>query len=179
MQFESNGSESSGSEHAPAPKKQEPNQSEQLGTQGASTAPAAHKGGGPRSQQGKQKSSRNSLKHRIFSRVAIVKGESRSEFNSLLRGLCEDFKPQGTRMEVLVDKLAVLLWCQRQVFIAFVDSSLVESFIDNLAGKPKSDLLLRYLTTFDRAIDRILMQLERLQSKGQPVPPTLNENVST
>jgi len=44
-----------------------------------------------------------------------------------------------------------------------------------------SERLLRYETHLSREIDRALNQLERLQRmrKGQPVPPTLNVNVST
>ena len=40
---------------------------------------------------------------------------------------------------------------------------------------PPVDLLLRYLTTFDRSIARTLDELERLQRarKGQPVPPRI------
>jgi len=43
------------------------------------------------------------------------------------------------------------------------------------------DRLLRYESNFERAFDRILNQLERLQRirKGQPVLPTLDVNVTT
>ena len=43
------------------------------------------------------------------------------------------------------------------------------------------DRLLRYSASLERDFDRTLSQLERLQRmrKGQPVPPTLNVNVST
>jgi hypothetical protein len=165
MEPESKGSETSASEQALAAKKQEPNQSEQRATPGASKE-AAHKGG-PRTQQGKAKSSRNSSKHGIFSRAVIIEGESRSQFNSLLRGLREDFKPKGARREVLVDKLAVLFWSQRQVFNALAGRSLVDTLAESLGDAPKLDILLRYLTTLDRAVDRVLGQLEGPQRKGQ------------
>jgi hypothetical protein len=40
---------------------------------------------------------------------------------------------------------------------------------------------MRYSTSLDREFERTLNQLLRLQQirKGQPVPPTLNVNVST
>jgi hypothetical protein len=164
MDLENKGSETSASEQAAAAKKQEPNQGEPLATQGASTE-AVHKGGGPRTQQGKAKSSRNSLKHGIFSKV--VEGESRSQYNSLLRGLREDFKPKGAHREVLVDKLAILFLCQRQVLEALVGRSLVDTLAESYGEAPKLDILLRYLTTLDRAIDRVLSQLEGPQRKGQ------------
>ena len=164
MKPENKGSETSVSEQAPAAKEQETNQGEPRATPGASTE-AAHKGGGPRTQQGKAKSSRNSLKHGIFSKV--FEGESRSQYNSLLRGLREDFKPEGARREVLVDKLAILFLCQRQVFNALAGRSLVDTLAESLGDAPKLDILLRYLTTLDRAIDRVLGQLEGPQRKGQ------------
>jgi hypothetical protein len=44
----------------------------------------------------------------------------------------------------------------------------------------REDRLLRYETTLDRAFEKTLSQLERLQRirKGQPVSPTLNVNVA-
>ena len=49
-----------------------------------------------------------------------------------------------------------------------------------IPGQEASERLLRYETHLSREIDRTLNQLERLQRmrKGQPVPPTLNVNVS-
>ena len=45
---------------------------------------------------------------------------------------------------------------------------------------PRLDRLLRYSASLERDFDRTLNQLERLQRtrKGQPVPPTLNVNLS-
>lgn len=168
-----------GNEQTPVPENGDPSPSQQLSPQGASTE-RSPKGGGPRTPQGKNKSSRNSLKHGIFSNIAILKGKSRSQFNSLLHGLYDHFEPKGTCEEVLVDKLAVILWCERQVFIALVERPLSDDLAFSIGGAPPFDLALRYLTTLDRAADRIFSQLERLQSirKGQPLPPTLNVNVS-
>ena len=49
-----------------------------------------------------------------------------------------------------------------------------------IPGQEASERLLRYETHFSREIDRILIQLERLQRirNGQPVPPTLNVTLS-
>jgi hypothetical protein len=117
MQFENKESETSASEQAPAAIKQEPNQSEQLATQGASTAPT-HKGCGPRTQQGKEKSSRNSSKLGIFSKVVVLEGEPGAEFDSLLNGFRNYFEPEGTLEEYLVEKLAVIVWRHRRLVIA-------------------------------------------------------------
>jgi len=182
MESENKGSETSASEQSPAPKKQEPNQTEQLATHEASTA-RVPKSGGPRTPKGKQISSQNSLKHGVFSQVALLKGESRTKFDSLLSGLRNDYKPEGTREELFVDILAVLFWRLRRLIIAERDQprSILQSALTDDLGPPPLDLLLRYQSYLDRAIERTLSQLERLQRirKGQPVPPTFNVNLST
>ncbi len=73
---------------------------------------------GPRTQRGKQKSKSNALKHGIFSKVVLLKDEPQAEFDSLLRGLRNDFKPEGTLEGVLVENLATSLWRKRRLLIA-------------------------------------------------------------
>lgn len=82
------------------------------------TTRPAHKRGGPRTQVGKQKSCQNAVKHGVFSKLFLLKGESRSEFDSLLAGLRACYQPEGMLEEALVEKLAVLMWRQRRLLIA-------------------------------------------------------------
>lgn len=172
----------SASEEFPPSEKQNIDQSAQLTTQGASPASDRNEGG-PRTAQGKQKSKRNALKHGIFSKVVLLNGEPRAEFDSLLSGLRTDLKPEGTLEELLVDKVAVLFWRLRRLIIAERDQpkSKLEIALKDDLGPPPLDLLLRYESNLERAIERALNQLERRQRirKGEPVPPTLNVNVST
>jgi hypothetical protein len=74
--------------------------------------------GGPRTAQGKEQSKYNALKHGIFSKVVLLKSESRAEFDSLLNGLLNDLRPKGAIEEILVDKLVSLLWRYRRILIA-------------------------------------------------------------
>jgi hypothetical protein len=57
----------------------------------------------------------------------------------------------------------------------------LESVRRNVPDAPQSDRLLRYETGLERAIDRVLNQLERCQRMrlGQPVPPQINVSVSS
>src|SRR3954451_15916292 len=73
---------------------------------------------GPRTVQGKEKSSQNSVKHGIFATAVVLPGESQAAFDALLRGLCEDFQPVGTFEDGLVEVLAVTRWRQRRLLIA-------------------------------------------------------------
>jgi hypothetical protein len=68
---------------------------------------------GPRTLEGKNRSKYNAVKHGIFASVVLDGpggGESRSEFRRLHEGLREDFNPEGTLEEILVEKLAMILW---------------------------------------------------------------------
>ena len=69
---------------------------------------------GPSTLQGKQRSKYNALKHGIFSKI-LLKDEPRAQYEALLKGLWDDLQPEGTTEEVLVEKLAMLLWRHRRL----------------------------------------------------------------
>src|SRR5215469_3055803 len=73
---------------------------------------------GPRSAFGKERSEHNAVKHGIFSKVVVLKGELRSEYYSLWHSLIEDFNPVGPFEDGLVEMLAVTRWHQRRLLIA-------------------------------------------------------------
>ena len=61
------------------------------------------------------------------------------------------------------------------------DRRVMERNYSGVPEAPRLDRLLKYRASIQRDFERTLNQLERLQRirKGQPVPPTLNVNVST
>lgn len=71
-------------------------------------------GTGPRTAIGKERAKYNALKHGLFSKVVLMSHEDRSQFNTLLRGLRHDLKPEGMLQEMLVEKLVVTLWRYRR-----------------------------------------------------------------
>ena len=73
---------------------------------------------GPRTAQGKERSKRNALKHGIFSQAALLKDESRAEYDALLNDLRENLQPEGALEEALVEKLALGTWRLRRLIIA-------------------------------------------------------------
>lgn len=74
--------------------------------------------GGPHTLQGKARSKHNALKHGVFSSVLLLKGESKDAFDSVLNGLHDHFQPVGVLEDVLVEKLATLIWRQRRVLVS-------------------------------------------------------------
>jgi len=79
---------------------------------------SVHRATGPQTRAGKQRSSRNSLKSGIFSKVLFLKGEPHAEYKSLLNDLRESLQPQGMLEAVLVENLAAILWRKRRLLQA-------------------------------------------------------------
>lgn len=73
---------------------------------------------GPRTPQGKVRSKSNAIKHGIFSKVAVLRNESRPKYRSLLAGLVEYHQPYGMMEDILVEKLAVIAWQTRRSLAA-------------------------------------------------------------
>jgi hypothetical protein len=73
---------------------------------------------GPRTELGKQSASRNATKHGIFSRVIVLPGERRADYERLLAELRQTRQPEGALEEYLVEKLATNIWRQRRLFSA-------------------------------------------------------------
>lgn len=74
--------------------------------------------GGPRTPIGKQRASRNSLRHGIFARDLVIGEESFEEYEELLRGFLDSLQPVGQVEELLVEKLAVYTWRHRRLLRA-------------------------------------------------------------
>jgi len=136
---------------------------------------------GPRTSQGKDRSKYNAVKHGIFSKVIVLKAEPRIAFDALLNGLFHDLQPEGELEEILVEKLAILIWRYRRLIVAEAENSQAADF---LAGDEKllnREHLLRYEASIERSFDRTLSQLERVQRMrlGQPILPPIKLDVSS
>jgi hypothetical protein len=143
---------------------------------------SAGKSTGPKTQRGKEVSRCNGLKHGIFSQVILVKRAQQAEYDSLLSGLRIDLNPVGTLEELLVDKLAAIIWRYRLLIIAQmkVSKKRAEWFLDE-CGQPQLELLLRYESALERSFDRTLNQLKRLQQirLGEAIALAPNVDLST
>jgi len=73
------------------------------------------RGGGPNTEDGKSRSSRNSTKHGIYSPTVVLPSESEFEFNALKQQLIDEHSPKNTVQLMLVHDLAVLVWKKRRL----------------------------------------------------------------
>lgn len=138
---------------------------------------------GPRTTAGKTVSKNNATTHGIFAE-AILKSESRTKYDELLKGFVEDFKPEGALENYLTQKLAILPWRYRRLVCAERDE--IEqgpNVIEFGAAKNSAvlDRLPRYEACIERSFDRTLVQLERNQRMrlGLPVLPPVKIDITS
>ena len=118
---------------------------------------------GPRTEEGKQRSSRNSLKHGLFARTILVPGESREEFDRHLAGYREEYKPETPTEDDLVRLLAETVW--RRNRIPALESCAMETAIES------GDTGCKFLQTYgiyeqrlNRTFQTTLKTLQTLQA---------------
>lgn len=68
---------------------------------------------GPRTVLGKRTSSRNAIKHGFFSRVFLLKNESRTEYQFLISALREAFQPVGALEDLAIEDVA-MCWMRKK-----------------------------------------------------------------
>lgn len=140
---------------------------------------------GPRAAQGKRPAKYNAVKHGILSNAVLEDRESKAEYDGLLKGCIDYFQPVGAPEEILVEKLATLFWRYRRLLrtetVKIADSDEGNGEGGMILTSWNTDEFIRYEVNLERAIDRTLAQLERLQRMrlGQPVLPPVKVEVST
>ena len=79
---------------------------------------------GPKTEQGKDQSRRNALKHGILAEALLTTGgqgaEDPAEFDKLLFNLHTDLVPVGALEQMLVEKIAICHWRENQIGRAHV-----------------------------------------------------------
>lgn len=142
----------------------------------------AKKSTGPRTKEGKAKSSRNATTHGFTTAVYIIPIEEKEEFDALLASLLYEFQPVGTHEQILVEKMATGQWASLRAirFQGIILGSCCRTAVLNRDFAH----FLRYQTVADRAYrnahtDLVKAQKERLSGKNgfvsskdsEPFPP--------
>ena len=133
---------------------------------------------GPLTEEGKRKSSRNSVRHGLLACSVVCQSESESRFLEFLNQLMEEHQPATPTQHMLVETMAVSRW--RLLRTWEMQRSILECGSENNGGgsaqeraiqdMAKSDplhchqLLLRYEVALDRQFHKALRELQRLQS---------------
>ena len=65
---------------------------------------------GPRTEAGKQVSSRNAMRHGLTAEQVLLEGEDCARFDALRSAINMEFAPEGPVSVFLAERLAGLLW---------------------------------------------------------------------
>lgn len=148
----------------------------------------ARKSTGPRTPEGKARSSRNALKHGLLARHAIIRddpAEDRDAFDELLNQLTAEYQPVGPTQRLLVERIAVCYWRLRRALRYEADcvhndrvvgrgcgphEGLIYTKYDAAGSRgvlpvgPDFDRLIRYETMIDRQLNRLMAHLDHLRN---------------
>jgi hypothetical protein len=124
-----------------------------------------NKSTGPRTEEGKQRSSQNSLKHGLFATKSfLLPGESQEEFDKLQYRYHRDYQPKGAIEEDLVRQLADIEWRRRRIPLLEADS-----IVKSLESGDAERRFMHTYSIYDQRFNRILLStlktLEDIQTK--------------
>jgi hypothetical protein len=125
---------------------------------------------GPRTDEGKARSSQNARKHGLTSAEIILAFEDREEFEELQSQLQADVRPQGELQHTLFDQLVAAAWNLRRIRrmeYALTDSAAhYMDLIENVELTVRLDRLARHQTRIERSFQRALKELKALQTEA-------------
>lgn len=132
---------------------------------------------GPVTEEGKKRSSRNALKHGLFSSVeTILSSENANLFKEHHRGLYEKFAPRDAMELLLVERIIACGWRLRRVLCietTFLYQQLFDrEHIGHIFGNNEDRLykLQRMEKGFERSMYAAINELERMRANSPAVP---------
>ena len=148
---------------------------------------------GPVTNQGKQNSSRNALKHGLTAESAVLPGESEQDFAELLQSHQDTYRPANALEKDLVETMALARWRLRRM--AALETSLLETGLalsqediddkfDDVSDQSRLafafekqtkslSLLIRYEASLTRLHDRTYKHLKELRNEPKEAPNCL------
>jgi hypothetical protein len=129
---------------------------------------------GPRTEEGKARSSQNARKHGLTASQLVIAAEDREEFDEFHAQLQTDIQPQGALQQILFDQLVASAWNLRRIrrmeaeLTAYARTYL--DILDNPELIAKLDRLARHETRVERSFHRSLHELKSLQTDAALAP---------
>jgi hypothetical protein len=129
---------------------------------------------GPRTEEGKARSSQNARTHGLTAADLVIAAEDREEFDELHAQLQSDVAPQGAIQQTLFDQLVSAAWNLRR--IRRMEAELTASartyrdILDDPDLTAKLDRLARHHTRIERSFHRSLRELKSLQTDAALAP---------
>jgi hypothetical protein len=137
---------------------------------------------GPRTEEGKSRSSLNAVGHGLTAKSILLPHESAEEYNRMKEGLIESYRPANDTEQMLVDRIAQAYWRMKRCYgveRAFLENRLAAAqetdpavdpeaalarlFVDK-AESARIRLVMRYLGTAERAYYKAMADLDKAQA---------------
>jgi hypothetical protein len=136
----------------------------------------ARRSTGPKTPEGKAAVRLNNLRHGLYSRESLIRGESEADLVAFGKRLRATLAP-ATELELLLaDRIVSTAWRLRRLIT--IEGSVFdkEQVLANTFGGYSGDRMVRlsrYEVTLDRTLIKCLHELQRLQAsrRGEAVPP--------
>jgi len=123
---------------------------------------------GPKTPEGKARSSVNARTHGLTAKDVVIGPEDREEFDAMLADFQSDVAPQGVIQQTLFDELVSAAWNLRRIRRMETELSAgVASYLDLLDNEhtqTKLDRLARHKSRIERTFHRSLKELKALQT---------------
>ncbi len=123
---------------------------------------------GPKTEEGKAKSSQNRFKHGVYSKQVVAPGEDPAELDELRAKLRDEHQPANTTEEILVDELAQHYWRMRRIRCQEVGPW--RKGFEGPPDYPKIEFFARALASAERSFHKTLTALMKLQKDRGFVP---------
>jgi len=129
---------------------------------------------GPRTNEGKARSSQNARQHGLTADHVVIAAEDREDFDQLHGQLQSEIRPEGALQQILFDQLVASAWNLRR--IRCMETELTGSattyldILNNPELTAKLDRLARHQTRIERAFYRSLRELKALQTDAALAP---------
>jgi len=123
----------------------------------------SQKSTGPKTEEGKVKSSRNRLSHGFASSTRFVIGEDPALFNLLLDDLISEHQPATPTEQILVEQMAHHHWINLRA--TRLQDCEVNSYIKLGLSPDRLGLLIRYQTSAERSFHKAHTELLKAQKQ--------------
>ena len=121
---------------------------------------------GPKTPEGKAKSSANRLSWGFASNTIIIPGEDPDEFRGLIEDFIAEHQPVCVTEQVLVEKMAQQHWLSLRALRLQGEAFIYQACADIGFAVPKDlGLLIRYQTSADRAFHRAHNELVKAKKQ--------------
>jgi hypothetical protein len=126
------------------------------------------KKGGPKTDEGKEISKMNALKHGLLSKEVLIGGEDEEELLLLTKRIRSEIKPETEIERLLTDRIVANVWRLKRA-LGMEDGEVISTGGGLMYD---SDRFFRYETMLEKSLYKALHELERVQAKrsGKDVP---------